>query len=165
VAPLSDPFRPPESGEEVPKGSLIVHVNGLENWPEVKLSGPAVKRAVRATLELDGFARKGENSISFVGDDEIEILNRKWLGREGATDVIAFSLGGPDALLGDVYISVDTAIRNAAELGVSPSEELLRLVIHGTLHVAGHDHPDGAAREASDMYRLQEELLRSLGSG
>lgn len=165
MAPPSDPFRPLESGEEAPETSLIVHVNGLEDWPEVNLAGHAVERAVRAALDVDGFAREGESSISFVGDDEIESLNREWLGREGATDVIAFSLGGPDALLGDVYISVETAIRNAAELGVPPSEELLRLVIHGTLHVAGHDHPEGAAREACDMYRLQEELLRSLGSG
>ena len=165
MAPPSDPFRRVSFDENVPERGLVVHVNGLEDWPEVELTGHAVERAVRAALDVDGFSREGESSISFIGDDEIESLNREWLGREGATDVIAFSLGGPDTLLGDVYISVETAIRNAGELGVSPSEELMRLVIHGTLHVAGHDHPDGAAREACDMYRLQEELLRSLGSG
>lgn len=142
-----------------------MHVNGLEAWPDVGLTANDVASAARATLDLEDREYKGEHSISFVDDDEIRRLNQEWLGRDGATDVIAFSLGTHESLLGDIYISADTATRNAAELGVSPAEELLRLVIHGTLHVLGHDHPEGAGRELSDMYRLQEELLRSLGSG
>jgi probable rRNA maturation factor len=142
-----------------------VHVNGLESWPGVELSPAAVDRAARASLGTVNPGLTGEHSISFVDDDEISRLNKEWLGHDGATDVIAFSLGSSESLLGDVYISVETALRNAAGLGVSPSEELTRLVIHGTLHVLGYDHPSGADRESSEMYQLQEELLRRLGSG
>ncbi|MEJ2483116.1 MAG: rRNA maturation RNase YbeY [Gemmatimonadota bacterium] len=160
-----DPPRSVRPEEDDPDSGLIVHVNGLEAWPEVDLARDAVDRAARAALGRGSRASEGEHAITFVDDDEISRLNLEWLGREGATDVIAFSLGTPEAPIGDVYISVDTAIRNASDLGVPVSEELTRLVIHGTLHVLGHDHPEGPARESSDMYRLQEELLRSLGSG
>jgi probable rRNA maturation factor len=54
------------------------------------------------------------------------------------------------------------AAREAAAHGVTLREELLRLVVHGTLHVLGHDHPEGAGRERSPMWRAQERYLRSL---
>ena len=124
-----------------------------------------VVRAVRAALESGAGATTGELSISFVDDAQIAELNARWLDRAGPTDVIAFSLGDPGSVLGDVYISVETARVNAAEREIAPGEELLRLVLHGTLHVLGHDHPEGAGRESSDMYLLQEELLRGLSCG
>lgn len=142
-----------------------VHVNGIDSWPTAGLSRGDVVRAARAALASRPGAVEGELSISFVDDAEIAELNLRWLDRVGPTDVIAFSLGSPDSLLGDVYVSVDTATANAAELEIAPGEELLRLVIHGTLHVLGHDHPEGAGRESSDMYLLQEELLRGLRNG
>lgn len=160
-----DPLHSDRPGGEPQSHELQVHVNGLEAWPDGGLTRIDVERAARAALDLGDRTHSGELSISFIDDDEIESLNREWLGRAGTTDVIAFSLGSRESLLGDVYISAETGIRNAAELGVPAAEELLRLVIHGTLHVLGHDHPEGANRESSDMYRLQEELLRSLGSG
>src|SRR5215471_15871458 len=72
----------------------------------------------------------------------------------GATDVIAFAFApvrarGP--LVGDVYIAPDVARAQARRLGVPVREELARLVVHGTLHVTGHDHPGGAARTRSRM--------------
>jgi probable rRNA maturation factor len=142
-----------------------VHVNGIDRWPLVELSRGEVVRAARAALASHPGPHEGELSISFVDDAEIAELNMRWLDRAGPTDVIAFSLGSPESVLGDVYVSVDTATANAAELGIAAEEELLRLVIHGTLHVLGHDHPEGAGRESSDMFRLQEELLRGLRDG
>ena len=124
-----------------------------------------VVRAALAALESGAGATTGELSISFVDDAQIAELNARWLDRAGPTDVIAFSLGDPGSVLGDVYISVETARVNAAEREIAPGEELLRLVLHGTLHVLGHDHPEGAGRESSDMYLLQEELLRGLSCG
>ncbi|MCL7977771.1 MAG: rRNA maturation RNase YbeY [marine benthic group bacterium] len=165
MAPPPDPPDSDVPGTVPPASGLVVHVNGLEAWPGEGPTPAAVVRAARAALALGGRERPGELSISFIDDDEISRLNQEGLGRDDATDVIAFSLGRRESLLGDVYISAETGFRNAAELGVPPGEELLRLVIHGTLHVLGHDHPEGAGRESSDMYRLQEELLRSLGSG
>ncbi len=118
--------------------------------------------AARVALDACPTATDGELSITLVDDVEMTKLNGEWLGRAGSTDVIAFSLGSEDSVLGDVYIAPDTAARNATRLGVELKQEILRLVIHGTLHVLGLDHPEGEDREDSEMFRLQEELLRSL---
>ena len=107
-------------------------------------------------------------SITFVSRREIARLNRRHLGHAGPTDVISFALGGGDRtvgtvpIVGDVYISPDIARANASRYGTSLREELARLVIHGTLHVLGHDHPDGEARVASPMWKRQEKLLAAL---
>ena len=99
-----------------------------------------------------------ELSITFVSAASIRALNRDYHGVDGATDVLAFPLG-EDPLLGDVYISPEVARDSAREYGLDPEEEILRLVLHGVLHLLGHDHPGGEARYASPMFRLQERLL------
>ena len=115
--------------------------------------------AVRATLADEG-ARHGEVSLTLVGDDHIRALNRDHLGRDRVTDAISFSLNGPgEPLLADIYIGYPQALRQAAELGLSEHEELVRLAIHGTLHALGYDHPV-EDRVASDFFRRQEALVR-----
>ena len=132
---------------------MEVQVNlGVFDAVEEALLEAAVRRAVVA----DG--RETELSVTLVDDAEIRRLNREYRGRR-PTDVIAFSLGSPEEPLGDVYVGADQARRQAEALGVPLSEELVRLAIHGTLHVLGHDHPDGDGRFASSMYVLQEQLL------
>jgi rRNA maturation RNase YbeY len=103
-----------------------------------------------------------EVSVALLGDDQMRDLNLRYLGRDASTDVLAFALGEGDDLVGDVYIGYEQARRQAAELGVPLAEELARLAIHGTLHVLGHDHPEGRGRERSAMFRLQERLLAEL---
>jgi len=103
-----------------------------------------------------------EVSIALLGDEEIRELNARYLDVDRPTDVIAFTLGeGADAV-GDVYVGVEQARRQARDLGVSLGEELARLVIHGVLHVLGYDHPEGTGREESEMFALQERILRGL---
>ena len=121
------------------------------------VAGVLLEAAVRKTVEADG--REAELSVTLVDDAEIKRLNREYLGRDRPTDVLAFSLGSPEEPLGDVYVGVDQARRQAEVHGVLLSEELVRLAIHGTLHVLGHDHPDGEDRFTSPMYVLQEQLL------
>ena len=100
----------------------------------------------------------------FLDDEGIRELNRAYLGKDSITDVLAFSLGDEGVVLGDVYVGVPQARRQAQEYGVPVAEELLRLAIHGTLHVLGHKHPEGEDRQESEMFRTQEELLsRVLG--
>jgi probable rRNA maturation factor len=102
-----------------------------------------------------------EVSLTFVSDDEISLLNQEYLQRTGPTDVIAFCLGD-HPLVGDVYVSVDTARRNAETYGITLEEELTRLVVHGALHVLGHSHPEDDSRHESPMFELQEDLVARL---
>lgn len=118
-----------------------------------------IEAAVRYALEAHDVPA-AELSIALVSDDTIAELNQQFLGHAGPTDVISFALHQEgERPLGDVYIGVEQARRQAAELGVSGDEELLRLALHGLLHVLGYDHPEGEEREDTKMYRRQEELL------
>ena len=102
-------------------------------------------------------------SIAFVTDREIARLNWGHLRHRGPTDVLSFRFAvgernGP--ITGDVYIAPGVARRNAALHRTGVREELLRLVVHGVLHVLGHDHPTDDSRIHSPMWRRQERLLR-----
>jgi len=128
--------------------------------------GPArwvamIERAVRKAVEAEA-CPAAEVSVALLGDAEMQALNLRWLGKDRTTDVIAFSLGEADEVVGDVYLGSEQAARQAAEAGVPLEEELVRLAVHGTLHVLGHDHPEGEEREASPMFELQERLVREL---
>lgn len=123
----------------------------------------AAKAALRAER-----VRGALISIAVLDDRGIARLNRRHLGHRGPTDVISFGFTRTtrDApVIGDVYIGLDAARRNAAAAGVSLREELVRLVVHGVLHVVGHDHPEGTERERSVMWRRQERLVRRLVAG
>jgi probable rRNA maturation factor len=77
--------------------------------------------------------------------------------------VITFPLEEPGRpLVGDIYIGVDQARYQAAEHGVDMVEEIMRLAIHGTLHLLGWDHPEAGDRSGSPMYVRQEALLREV---
>jgi len=140
---------------------LLIHVNigDFGEAPEALL-----ERAVRHALSGEG-RDDGEVSVTLLGDEGIQDLNRSYLGKDAPTDVISFSIGEGDDLLGDIYLGVPQARRQAAELDVPLDEELARLAIHGALHVLGYDHPEGVDREDSAMYNLQEAYLQAVLSG
>jgi probable rRNA maturation factor len=103
-------------------------------------------------------------SIAFVSRRSIADLNNRHLGHRGDTDVITFALGRtvPSApLVGDVYVAPDVVREQARRLRVPLREELARVVVHGVLHAAGYDHPDGEDREQSTMWKRQERWLAS----
>lgn len=106
----------------------------------------------------------GEISVALLADADIRRLNREHLGHDRVTDVVAFPLweeGEP--VVGDVYVGLEQARRQAAAEGVPLAEELVRLAVHGTLHVLGWEHPEEASeREASPMYRRQERIVRAV---
>lgn len=125
------------------------------------VSGPRVKEAAAAVLRAEG-VMDAMLSITFVGRAAMSELNRRYLGHRGPTDVISFGLGrqgrrGP--VVGDIYICPEIARSNAARQGVSSQEEVLRLVVHGTLHTLGYEHPEDATRTESPMWRRQERIL------
>jgi rRNA maturation RNase YbeY len=100
--------------------------------------------------------------VSFLEADDMRSLNRTALDRDADTDVIAFRLEHPDELVGDVYVSAPAAERQAHRAGIAREEEVRRLVVHGVLHVLGHDHPEGAGRTTSAMWAKQEDYVRRL---
>lgn len=138
-----------------PKPVVAVHAEGVRSpVSRAKLADAAalVLRAEKATAAL--------LSVTLLTRRAIAALHREHLGHAGPTDVISFGFRDPaGAVIGDVYICPEIATANAKQHGVSVREELLRLVVHGTLHVLGHDHPDGEARTASPMWKQQERLL------
>lgn len=120
-----------------------------------------VARAADRVLRAEG-VRDAALSIAFVTDRRIAALNWQHLGHRGPTDVISFGFAPAHpgaALEGDIYIAPGVARRNALAEGRSTREELLRLVVHGVLHVIGHDHPEGEARYDSAMWQRQEALV------
>lgn len=119
-----------------------------------------LEEAVRAAFEAEGVG-EGELSLALLEDAGMRALNRDHLGHDGPTDVLAFALHGPgEPVLGDVYLGAAQARRQAKDEGVDATEELVRLAVHGTLHVLGWDHPDEAeARLASPMWARQEALV------
>jgi probable rRNA maturation factor len=135
---------------------------------------PRLERAVGQVLAWEG-ARRGRSGrarveLTLLDAVAMRRLNRRAMGRRGLTDVLAFALPQPDgALLGDVYIcpaAADRWVKNGGtEKGDGRVEELLRLAVHGTLHVLGYDHPDGPGRTRSAMWRRQERYVRRLLGG
>lgn len=123
-----------------------------------------LRRRGAVLLRALGRARE-ELTLSLVDDVAIRSLNREYRGKRRATDVLSFSLvegdhgGHRGGLLGDVVISVETAARQARARRRSLEETVTRLLIHGMLHVVGHDHE--RAEEARAM-RVEERRLWGL---
>jgi len=127
------------------------------------LPAATVRRVARGVLAGERRHREVSLSITFLGGTAMRRLNREYKGRDHATDVLAFALPGPHGgLAGDIYICREVAARAARAHGIRPREELVRLVIHGVLHVLGHDHPESDARTRSPMWRRQERYVRLL---
>jgi probable rRNA maturation factor len=134
---------------------------------EVRINGDAdgLDRAMRAATMhvLRGERQRAQIAITFVGKTRMRRLNAAHLGHNEATDVISFPLRQPDgSVAADIYICRYRAARNARIHAVHTRDELARLVVHGTLHVLGWDHPAGTARTRSPMWRRQEQYVASL---
>lgn len=106
-----------------------------------------------------------ELSLELVGDRRMRRLNRLYRKKDRTTDVLAFPMRESHnpcpALLGDVVISVPTAIRQAKEAGRSVGDELAALLVHGVLHLCGYDH-ERSAREAVRMRRRETAIVKRL---
>jgi probable rRNA maturation factor len=131
-----------------------------------------IERAARGLLAAIG-RPDAALSLTFVGDAAIRRLNLEHRGKDKPTDVLSFPLyepfavpkrarpGEPELLLGDIIISIDTAVRQAADYDASLDAEIERLLVHGVLHLLGHDHEE--PRERARMVREEKRLANAIG--
>ena len=136
-----------------------------------KISSAWIKRMAKKTLsELDSSKlpkEVGELSILLTNDSEIHDLNRDYRGKDKPTDVLSFSqleseyahLSGS---LGDLVISVERAAVQARQHKHSLEQEVLRLLIHGILHLFGYDHEKVPKATADRMRRLERRIFTKL---
>jgi probable rRNA maturation factor len=143
-----------------PKSAIAVDV--ARDGVTVPMSEARVREIVRAVCRRRR-VKDAMISVTFVTNRAIARMNREYLEHTGPTDIITFELspaGG--VIMGDIYIAPGVARENARIHGVGVREELVRLVVHGTLHVLGHSHPEGDGRTRSDMWKIQEKLVAAL---
>ncbi|MEK9672025.1 MAG: rRNA maturation RNase YbeY [Rhodospirillaceae bacterium] len=128
----------------------------------------AALAAVAGAGRLPG-GRAVEVSILLTDDDRVSDLNKTHRGKEGPTNVLSFpALGGPlppdpgvPAMLGDVAVAAGVVLAEAENAGLSPADHLSHLIVHGILHLMGHDHETDD--EAARMEGLEIDILQGLG--
>ncbi|MCS6995102.1 MAG: rRNA maturation RNase YbeY [Anaerolineales bacterium] len=132
------------------------------------ISPELVEQAVRAALTHQNAPADAELTVVLSNDIELRELNLQWMGVNAPTDVLSFPAEEIDPetgarYLGDVIISVETALRQAARAGHSLEAEVQLLAVHGVLHLLGHDH--ATDEEKARMWAAQSEILNQLGLG
>jgi len=145
----------------------VVLVSNLQE--KVPVSDEQVKlvtKVANMVLEEEGFREEAEISVVFVDDGKINQLNKQYRQVDSPTDVLSFAMqeGVPmpdregELVLGDVVISLETAVRQAGEYGHSFNREVAYLTVHGVLHLFGYDHEDEEDRKV--MREKEESIMR-----
>ena len=135
---------------------------------ETKFPNKLLERAVNAALENQSESLVSELTIVLTNDSKVHELNRDYLGIDSPTDVLSFPASETDPetgarYIGDIIISLPYAARSAEKAGHPLESEVQLLVVHGVLHLLGHDH--ARPRERTKMWKAQAEILETLGLG
>lgn len=131
-----------------------------------------IRRSCHAVLEMEGFDKPAEVSVSFIDNEEIRKLNKEFRDKDAVTDVLSF----PNAdngeydinndtgcyMLGDIVISVAKAMEQAERYGHSLRREISYLTVHSMLHLLGYDHEAGGLEQVR-MREKEESVLTKLG--
>ncbi len=134
-----------------------------------------LRRAVKATLDYEGFQNDVQISVTFVDDEGIRAINNSYRNIDKATDVLSFPLTDfegseepptdePEVALGDIVISLERARAQAEEFGHSFDREIAFLTVHSMLHLLGYDHVD-SEEDDKEMRARQSEILEKMGLG
>lgn len=131
-----------------------------------------VRRCCNAVLKNEKFEGSAEISVRFVNNEEIHRLNKEFRGVDSSTDVLSFPLGENGEydinndtgakMLGDIVISVETAVAQSQDYGHSFQREIAFLTVHSMLHLLGYDHVNGGL-EAVRMREKEEYVLMQIG--
>ncbi len=146
----------------------------IEGWPAGEWEALA-ERAVQAAGVGEPLLANPRlmASLLFTSDAEVHALNREWRQRDKPTNVLSFPMlerdeleglapDGPPVMLGDIALAYETCAREAAEKAVPLEAHAAHLIVHGLLHLAGHDHVDSDA-QAEQMEALETAILAKLG--
>ena len=139
------------------------------NQRKIKIDKRRIRGTVLKILKILDCADK-EISLSFVDDENIKQLNKQYLGRDKATNVISFSLREGEygninpQILGDIVISVETAQRDAIKENLTFTQELEFLIIHGVLHLLGYNHENTTKIETNKMRQKEKELFNAINA-
>jgi len=134
------------------------------NQNKIKINRRKIRAAILKILKILECADK-EISINFVDDTKIKQLNKQYLGKDKATNVLSFSLRENEygninpQVLGDIIISVETAQKDAVYGNLTVEQEIDFLIIHGLLHLLGYDHENTTKKETSKMRKKEKELF------
>ena len=137
-------------------------ISVVNSQKKIKIDAGRLKNTANTALSFLGESGR-MLSVRVVDDAQIAKLNRKYLRVDRATDVIAFSMDeaeaikGSDAVIGDVVISAETALKQSKRFKTSLRNELDLYLVHGILHLAGYD--DLKARDKKNMEKKQKEIL------
>lgn len=116
------------------------------------------KKSLKALKAL-GAPKDSELSVTFIDDLKMREFNRDYRNIDRTTDVLSFPQeeGPGETLLGDILISVQTSLRNSKRYGLTHEEEIVKLLVHGILHLFGYDHKKKKERE--EMREKEKEIL------
>ena len=148
----------------------MINIDNQQDFLESAL----LERAARLVLDTSAWLSAGLESapidadmtIVLTDDAQLHELNREYLGVDAPTDVLSFPASETDpetgaAYLGDILISIPRATEQAQAAGHPLEAEVQLLVVHGTLHLLGHDHAE--AEEKARMWKIQDEVMSRLG--
>jgi len=132
-----------------------------------------IRRCCQAVLTTEKFGKDAEVSVSFVSNNEIRKLNKTYRNKDSVTDVLSFPLTSEDGTvelnpetgavqLGDVVISLETAVKQAQNYGHSLEREIGFLTVHSMLHLLGYDH-ETSQLDQRIMREKEESVLEKLG--
>jgi len=141
----------------------MIHIETEFPFPENSL-----ERAANAALQHEAQSPDSELSIILTSDARLRELNLNYLGVDAPTDVLSFPASETDPetgarYIGDILISIPRARAQAEAAGHPLESEVQLLVVHGVLHLLGHDHAE--AKEKARMWKAQAEILAHLGLG
>ena len=128
-----------------------------ENIKMPKLDRKAVKAWITAVAATYEGRKVGDLSYIFCNDERILEVNKEFLGHDYYTDIITFDYSEPSKISGDMFISLDTVLSNSSKFHTSYDKELMRVIIHGVLHLCGIN--DKGPGERAVMEAAEEKAL------
>jgi probable rRNA maturation factor len=143
------------------------------DWEALATRAALVALAASPQAELATSPVSIEISVRLTSDAEVRVLNHQYRGKDRATNVLSFPMVEPDlidalaniddgeVLLGDIVLAQETCAREAAERGVPIADHAAHLIVHGLLHLLGHDHMNDA--EAETMETIERTAMSALG--